>query len=139
MLPDNSLQTFELWVTKGEDYNVEELTKTLDRLGLISTGNNILDFDGVAVLLIKATKQNRREQGTVQSDWFECTAAELANCGNIVVYPGTGWWKERKLANVDNIIKYSLIISIETSETEIYNAVKTEINNKIGIPITQES
>ena len=83
-------------------------------------------------------KQNRREQGTVQSDWFECTAAELAGCGHIVIYPGPGWWKERKLANVDNVIKYSLIISIKTSETEIYNAVETEINNKIGIPIMQE-
>lgn len=27
MLPDNHLQTFEIWVTKGDDYNVEELTK----------------------------------------------------------------------------------------------------------------
>ena len=50
--------------------------------------------------------KNRREQGTVQSDWFECTAAELAGCGHIVVYPGPGWWKERNLVNVDNI-KYS--------------------------------
>ncbi len=83
-------------------------------------------------------KQNRREQGTVQSDWFECTAVELAACGQIIVYPGAGWWKERKLANVDNVIKYSLIISIETSETEVYNAVENEINNKIGVPIMQE-
>ena len=60
------------------------------------------------------------------------------SCGHIVIYPGPGWWKERKLANVDNVIKYSLIISIKTSETEIYNAVETEINNKIGIPIMQE-
>lgn len=83
-------------------------------------------------------KQNRREQGTVQSDWFECTAVELAACGQIVVYPGPGWWKERKLTNVDNVIKYSLIISIKTDETEIYNAVETEINNKIGVSIAQE-
>lgn len=46
--------------------------------------------------------------------------------------------EKRKAANVDNVIKYSLIISIKTSETEIYNAVETEINNKIGIPIMQE-
>ena len=38
MLPDNHLQTFEIWVTKGDDYNLEELTKTLDSLGLISAG-----------------------------------------------------------------------------------------------------
>ena len=80
-------------------------------------------------------KQTRREQGTVQSDWFECTAAELAACGQIVVYPGAGWWKERKLRNVDNLIKYSLIVSITTDETEIYNAVKAKISNKITIPI----
>lgn len=83
-------------------------------------------------------KQQRREQGTVQSDWIECTAAELASCGQIIVYPGQGWWKERKLANVDNVIKYSLIVSIETTQTEIYDAVETAISNKIGVQIMQE-
>lgn len=83
-------------------------------------------------------KQQRREQGTVQSDWIECTAAELASCGQIIVYPGQGWWKERKLANVDNVIKYSLIVSIETTKTEIYDAVETAISNRIGVQIMQE-
>ena len=83
-------------------------------------------------------KQQRREQGTVQSDWIECTAAELASCGQIIVYPGQGWWKERKLDNVDNVIKYSLIVSIETTKTEIYDAVETAISNRIGVQIMQE-
>ncbi|UVS29581.1 S8 family peptidase [Bacteroides fragilis] len=83
-------------------------------------------------------KQQRREQGTVQSDWIECTAAELASCGQIIIYPGQGWWKERKLANVDNVIKYSLIVSIETTKTEIYDAVETAISNRIGVQIMQE-
>lgn len=79
--------------------------------------------------------QQRRENGTVQSDWFTCTAQELADCGKIVVYPSSGWWKERKLENVDNVIKYSLVVSIKTEETEVYQAVETAIKNKIGIQI----
>lgn len=83
-------------------------------------------------------KQQRRERGTVQSDWIECTAADLAEMDKIVVFPGPGWWKERKLDNVDNSVPYSLIVSIETKETDIYNAVETAISNRIGVPIAQE-
>lgn len=57
----------------------------------------------------------------------------------IVVFPGPGWWRDRKLANVDNIVSYSLIVSIETKETDIYNAVETAIVNRIGIQIAQET
>ena len=56
----------------------------------------------------------------------------------IVVFPGQGWWKERKLDNVDNSVPYSLIVSIETKETDIYNAVEIAISNRIGVPIAQE-
>lgn len=84
-------------------------------------------------------KQQRRERGTVQSDWIKCTAADLAEMDKIVVFPGPGWWKERKLTNVDNVVSYSLIVSIETKETDIYNAVETAIVNSIGIQIAQEA
>lgn len=84
-------------------------------------------------------KQTRRARGTVQSDWIDCTATELADLDQIVVLPNSGWWKERKLRNVDNLIKYSLIISIETAETEIYNAVETAIANAVGVQVVQET
>ncbi|BCS84509.1 MULTISPECIES: S8 family peptidase [Prevotella] len=77
----------------------------------------------------------RRKNGTVQSDWITCTAQELAECGKIVVCPSCGWWKERKLKNVDNKIKYSLVVSIKSEQTEIYQAVETAIKNRIGITI----
>ena len=84
-------------------------------------------------------KKQRRERGTVQSDSIKCTAADLAEMDKIVVFPGPGWWRDRKLANVDNIVSYSLIVSIETKETDIYNAVETAILNRIGIQIAQET
>ena len=84
-------------------------------------------------------KKQRRERGTVQSDSIKCTAADLAEMDKIVVFPGPGWWRDRKLANVDNKVSYSLIVSIETKETDIYNAVETAIVNSIGIQIAQET
>ena len=74
----------------------------------------------------------------MQSDWIECTAADLAEMDKIVVYPGPGWWKERKLNNVGNSVPYSLIVSVETKETDIYSAIETAISNRIGVSITQE-
>ncbi len=77
----------------------------------------------------------RRAVGTVQSDWFDCSARELAECGQIGVFPGSGWWKNRKIANVYNRIKYSLVVSIESSETEIYDEVVSKIRNKIAVAV----
>lgn len=82
--------------------------------------------------------QQRREHGTVQSDWFTCTAQELAECGKIIVYPSAGWWKERKLKNIDNVIKYSLVVSIKSNKTEVYQAVETAVKNRIGIEIANK-
>ena len=77
--------------------------------------------------------QKLREAGTVQSDWFSCTAAELATCNQIGIFPTNGWWKERKLGNVGNKIKYSLVVSVKTAETPIYDAIKTVISPQVEI------
>lgn len=76
--------------------------------------------------------QQLRSSGTVQSDWFECSAAELATCNEIAVYPTSGWWKYRKLDNVDNKIKYSLVVSIATEATPIYDEVESLIKQKVA-------
>lgn len=76
-----------------------------------------------------------RGNSTLQSDWFECTARELAECNEIGIYPQPGWWKFRKIANVDNCIKYSLVVSIETAETEIYEAVRIAVGQAVPIEI----
>ena len=38
---------------------------------------------------------------------------------------------------MDNVVSYSLIVAIETKETDIYNAVEAAIENRIGIQIAQ--
>ena len=78
---------------------------------------------------------NLRCKGSIHSDVWTGTAAQLAASGVVAVYPVTGWWKERP--NMDRwsrTAKYSLILSLETDaiQTDLY----TPIANLIGIPVT---
>lgn len=81
---------------------------------------------------------NNRSSGSIHSDYMELTAAELATCNHIAVYPIIGWWRERKhLGKVETKTRYSLIISLETpaQDIELYTTVK----NMIEIPIEIEA
>lgn len=77
---------------------------------------------------------NNRKNGSIHSDYWEGTAADLATCNLIAVYPVIGWWRERKhLGKVENKTRYSLIVSLETpvNDVELYTTVK----NMIDIPV----
>ena len=76
-----------------------------------------------------------RGNSTLQSDWFECTARQLAECNEIGIYPQNGWWKFRKIENVHNRIKYSLVVSIETAGTEIYDAIRIAVGQAVPIEV----
>lgn len=83
-----------------------------------------------------AIGSKNRSNGSIHSDFWEGTAAELATCNHIAVYPIIGWWRERKhLAKVENQTRYSLIISLETpaQDVELYTTVKTMIEVPIEI------
>ena len=79
-----------------------------------------------------------RGKGSIHSDIWQGTAADLVGCNMIAVYPVKGWWKKRQkdktIAN--SVASYSLLVSIKTSvdvdlmtpvELKIANAVKTDI------------
>ncbi|HUE17730.1 MAG TPA: S8 family peptidase [Planctomycetaceae bacterium] len=75
-----------------------------------------------------------RRKGSLHSDTWSGTAAQLADCGVIAVFPITGWWKERPHLNRWNReARYSLIVTIETPETEV--DLYTPIAMQIGIPV----
>lgn len=60
------------------------------------------------------------------SDSIKRTAAQIANCRYIAIYPTGGWYKTRK-EKADTSIKYSLIVSIETPGQEIYSEIMQKI------------
>ena len=81
---------------------------------------------------------NNRNVGSIHSDIWEDTAANLAENRYIAVYPGGGWWKERRYLNkYDSKIRYSLIVSISTPEEaiDLYSSIENKINisNKLKV------
>ena len=64
------------------------------------------------------------------------SAADLATCNLIAVFPVSGWWYNRRtLEKIESELRYSLIVSLETGEEQV--DFSTEIETKI--PITQQS
>lgn len=81
--------------------------------------------------LIGADNRNR---GSIHSDELNLTAAQLATCNLIAVYPIGGWWKTRtNLDKFNEKLRYSLIVSLDTpaENIDLYNAVKTKIETMI--------
>ena len=77
---------------------------------------------------------NARDRGSIHSDTWSGTAAELAASNFIAIMPKTGWWKERKHLNMyERKTRYSLIVSIETTETDV--DIYTPVINQINVPI----
>src|SRR5262249_50733714 len=75
-----------------------------------------------------------RSRGSLLSDWWEGSAADLADCGQIAVYPVIGWWRERKPLNRwVNKVRYSLIVSLTTAVTDI--DLYTPVRTMVEVPI----
>jgi len=76
-----------------------------------------------------------RDKGSVISDIWTGTAAQLAESSHIAVFPRGGWWKERKKeGKYNNRTRYSLIVSIRTPDESI--DVYTPVAAQLSIPIT---
>jgi len=82
-------------------------------------------------------KQNRHK-GSLHSDIWRGSAADLASRGVIGVYPALGWWKTRpRLERYDGTARYALVVSIRAPEVdvELYSAIA----NQIAAPVTVET
>ena len=79
-----------------------------------------------------------RHRGSIHSDIIprgKLTAADLSDVDVLAVFPVIGWMRERLKANrIDEEIRYSLVVSIETPviDTDLYIPVR----NKILVPIS---
>ena len=72
-----------------------------------------------------------RCKGSVHSDVWTGTAAQLALTETIAVYPVTGWWKERpNLGRWTRSARYSLIISLETDavQADLYTPIASQVS-----------
>jgi Subtilase family len=77
---------------------------------------------------------DQRVFGSLHTDVWEGTAAELAGRGAIAIYPVTGWWKERPdHDHSERGARYSLVVSIETPGQDV--DIWTPVAQEVGIPI----
>ena len=78
----------------------------------------------------------QRHKGSLHSDIWTGTAADLASRGDVAVYPTAGWWKTRPvLERFDQPARYALLVSISAPETDVdlYTAVSVRIGNQLKL------
>ncbi|HHX12256.1 MAG TPA: S8 family peptidase [Clostridiales bacterium] len=80
-----------------------------------------------------------RDTGSIHSDFCDDLAINLCDANHVAVYPVVGWWRERAhLGKYNEKIRYSLVVSIETPETntDLYTSIVTEITNTTAVEVT---
>jgi Subtilase family len=79
-----------------------------------------------------------RKKGSIHSDVWHGTGAQLAASGLIAIHPITGWWRERTTDKCyDKKARYSLIVTLESTEDiDIYGSIETVIANSAGVTVT---
>lgn len=84
------------------------------------------------------TLGQQRDVGSLHSDLWTGTAAELAASNLVAVRPTVGWWKERNhLGYWSKPARYALIVSIHSPETDV--DIYTPVAQQVIIPISIEA
>jgi hypothetical protein len=74
-----------------------------------------------------------RNTGSIHSDIWVGTAADLAERGVIGIYPVSGWWKDQPKRDRSHLgARYSLLVAIETEAEGV--DIWTPVAQQIGIP-----
>lgn len=77
---------------------------------------------------------NQRHYGSLHQDIWETSGAELADTGRIAVYPVGGWWKNnRNRERVDQLVRYSLLVSLKTDATDV--DLYTPVASLLRVPV----
>jgi len=79
-----------------------------------------------------------RTRGSLLSDSWTGTAAQLANRGQLAIFPAMGWWRNRPShRRFDRSARYTLLVSIEdpTTEQDLYALVAQQIAAAAGVPV----
>lgn len=75
-----------------------------------------------------------RNKGSIHSDIWSGTAADLAERGAIGIYPVSGWWKDQpKRDRSSRGARYALVVSIETAAEDV--DIWTPVAQAVGVPI----
>jgi hypothetical protein len=78
--------------------------------------------------------EQTRNKGSLHSDIWVGTAADLAERGVIGIYPVSGWWKDQPKRDRSELgARYALLVSIETDAEGV--DIWTPVAQQIGVPL----
>jgi hypothetical protein len=78
--------------------------------------------------------EQARNKGSIHSDVWTGTAADLAERGVIGVYPVSGWWKDQPKRDRSELgARYALVVSIETEAEGV--DIWTPVAVQVGVPV----
>lgn len=80
----------------------------------------------------------QQSAGSLHTDIWTGTAADLASRGVLAVFPVSGWWKHNKQLNrSDAGVPYSLVVSIETPgvDADIWTPVYQQISPSVQVQV----
>ncbi|MFC9588677.1 S8 family peptidase [Streptomyces sp. NPDC056944] len=83
----------------------------------------------------------QRQRGSLCSDIWEGTANDLADRAHLAVYPAGGWWRRQNAMDRAQVpVRYALLISIRTrdTETDLLTPIQSEIEARISVPVSIE-
>jgi hypothetical protein len=115
---------------KSPTESIAEFRKRLNQRALDEDENRPSTGDSEGWFL----GERARSKGSIHSDIWTGTAADLAERGVIGVYPVSGWWKDQPRRDRSALgARYALVVSIETEaeDTDIWTPVAQEI----GVPL----
>ncbi|HET8658937.1 MAG TPA: S8 family peptidase [Micromonosporaceae bacterium] len=114
--------------------STDDLRKRLNRLALAEEEHRPTSADDTGNWVLGPTL---RTAGSIHTDIWEGTAADLANRGAIAVYPITGWWKDNKTRDRSHLgVRYALVVSIDTPEQDV--DIWTPVAQQIGVTVPIE-
>jgi hypothetical protein len=77
-----------------------------------------------------------RNKGSIHSDIWVGTAADLAERGVVGIYPVSGWWKDQpKRDRSEHGARYAVVLALETPAEGV--DIWTPVAQQIGVPIEE--
>lgn len=120
------------FAVKRPEESVEEFQQ---RISGIRDDENKKTGSGEETGWLFGSKQHK-SAGSLHTDIWEGTAAELAAKGVIAIYPVLGWWRDRvKFDQSDRGVHYSLIVSIEAPEVDVDLWSPINVANGVAIEV----
>jgi hypothetical protein len=116
--------------------SIDEFRKRLNKLALSEDEKKPdRDRDGDEWAL----GPNMRNHGSLHADIWTGSAADLADRGVLGVYPISGWWKDQPARDRSRLgVRYALVVSIETPETDIWTPVANQVGVSSEVPYGDE-